>query len=183
VCDSTVHFWLSTQNKPAHKKLSYRQTSGAAVRTGSNIGGTDSNSNDDGGGGRHDHDHDDDYDNSYYCYRQSSPLVVRDPNHRPNRRFLRVPRWASSWERGWRWKNPLRRGRGRRRRMGAILLGGRATFGKGQRGEHARIWRRRILQNARAAGPTADQRSSHPPQKQSLAGKKRNTTINQWQWQ
>ena len=40
-----------------------------------------------------------------------------------------------------------------------------------------------ILQNARAAGPTADRRSSHPPQKQSLAGKKRNTTINQWQWQ
>ena len=35
--------------------------------------------------------------------------------------------------------------------------------------------------NARAAGPTADRRSSHPPQKQSLAGKKRNTTINQWQ--
>ena len=30
----------------------------------------------------------------------------------------------------------------------AILLGGRATFGKGQRGEHARIWRRCILQNA-----------------------------------
>ncbi len=41
-----------------------------------------------------------------------------------------------------------------------------------------------ILQNARVAGPTADRRSSHdPPQKQSLAGKKRNTTINQWQWQ
>ena len=40
-----------------------------------------------------------------------------------------------------------------------------------------------ILQNARAAGPTADRRSSHPPQKQSLAGNKRNTTINQWQWQ
>ena len=33
MCDSTVHFWLSTQNKPAHKKISYRQTSGAAVWT------------------------------------------------------------------------------------------------------------------------------------------------------